>query len=213
MSVLPFGRFASSLSAGAKAEASGHPNLPRSLPPHSLLWQWLTLFLESLYTASCASTAALPSVAVAFGRAPCMHSLGLSPPCRTCHCSICGHLPPLALLLILASPPSDQDLVWWRSLPCHQPPLGARVAQLPQPHPGPACLGELCRLGPVQGMAPASAPLGHLAGAQYLCGLWPSEGQFGKRQGGGSKQGLSSFPGTCRGLQAFCGPCGLVQAL
>lgn len=97
---------------GAKAEAS---RPPKSASPCATSQAALvvadTVFLESFYTATCASTAALPSAAAAFGCARCMHSLGLSPPRHTCRCSICGHLPSLALLLllILGSPPNNQD--------------------------------------------------------------------------------------------------------
>lgn len=203
MSMLPFGHCQGqklhffNVYRVPKLRPAGHPNLL----PHSLLWQWLTQCSWGACTQPAAGTAALPSVAAAFGCAQCMHSLGLAPPC--CTCSVCAHVPPLALLLllILASPPNNQDLEWQRSLPCHQPLLGARAAQRPQSQTGPAWL--LC---PVPGMAPLPAPLGRFAGAQFLCRLWPSEGQFWKIQGGGSKQSLSSFPGTCRGLQIFCGP-------
>lgn len=185
----------------AKAEASRPPkSASQSATSQSALAVVDAVFLENLYKASCASTAALPSVAAAFGCAQCMHSLGLSPPRRTCHGSMCGHLPPLSLLflLILGSPANARDMVRQRSLPCHQPALGAWVAQLPgcqQPHVGTAWL--LCQLRPVPGHGTSAIspwPLG-----------WCPVGQFGKRQGGGSKQGFSSFPGTCQGLQLFVG--------
>lgn len=175
----------------AKAEAS---RPPKSASPCATSQPALavvdTVFLESFYTANCASTAALPSAVAASGCAQCMHSLGLSPPCRTCRCFICGHLPSLALLLILCSPTNNRDTLWRRSLPCHQPPLGARAAQLP--HPRPAWL--LCQLCPTPGRGTNAVCPWPLC----WCWLWPSERQSGKRQGGGSKQGLSTFPRACK---------------
>lgn len=144
MSMLPFGHCQGqklcffTVSGVPKLRPAGHPNLPRPVATsQAALVVADTVFLESFYTATCASTAALPSAAAAFGCARCMHSLGLSPPCHTCRCSICGHLPSLALLLllILGSPPNNQDTLWQRSLPCPHPPLGARAAQLPHPRP------------------------------------------------------------------------------
>lgn len=158
-----------------------------------------TVFLEILYTARCAGTAALPSVAAASGCAQCLHSPGLSPPWCTCHCSMCGHLPPLALLLLILGSRANSKA------PRAQCGLRACPAiSLPwEPHSRPVWL--LWRLWPVPGPAPVPSPLSHSAGAQFLWGFWASEGQFGKRQGGGSKQGLSSFPHTCQGLQLCVG--------
>lgn len=130
-------------------------------------------------------------------------SLGLSPPCHTCHSSICGHLPPLALLLlILGSPPNPWDTVWWRACPAMSLPW--ELGQLSSPIQG----QHGCSASPAlsQGMAPMPSPCGHFAGAQFLWGLRPSEGQFGKGKVVGASRAVSSFPGTCRGLRLFCGP-------
>lgn len=130
-----------------------------------------TVFLEILYTARCAGTAALPSVAAASGCAQCLHSPGLSPPWCTCHCSICGHLPPLALLLLILGSRANSKA------PRAQCGLRACPAiSLPwEPHSRPVWL--LCWLWPVPGPAPVPSPLGHSAGAQFLWGFWASLGK------------------------------------
>lgn len=124
---------------GGKAEASRAPKSalqPATSQPALAVVG--TEFLESFYTAGCA---ALPSVAAAFGCARSRHSLSLSLPCRTCHCSICAQLPPLALLLLLILCFSAWGTVEEPALPsacpgsqagsAARPPSGASTAALP----------------------------------------------------------------------------------